>query len=484
MLRYKIQLGMNGLRDGRAGAVGVVERLEKLEAYLARWRDFDFHSDLTQHPKRGFQSYRMQHTSDGSILYRVYKSFKDAVVFSPPSMIRGVEKHIWITPLNRFDKVCALASDATQDLLVVAERTNMESSKLHFLSLRQSGEPHLDAAGSIMLSPTPGVCCYRDSTSELAVWDWREGEILWRLKLGKRVNYTIIDSSHLALASEVFGNHARIEIYRIPSSRDAVDIEGVPPKPICALQLPVPAHSKEGSIFLSSVSCNAPCATTTFSEEPFTLDPDHAVLAINFSILTRSPRYEHQYVLLVPLRTIRKEIRHALACDAEKPSIAVPWEDWGWGAVVLPLPSMDSLRERPSVPQCMPASDSLGSHEDLHPEPLGHRYMLLRPSPDGAISLEGGVVLEAMLLDFSQHHTTDNRPSTTSIVSEFANTKADQVFPPSVFETRLSYRATLGRISISSSVLPRVSQIVLQPDGFTAIYMHSVLRPKFLTYYV
>lgn len=292
------------------------------------------------------------------------------------------------------------------------------------------------------------------------------------------MKYALLDEAHLAVVQLATPSPMNIQIFRYSLLvEDLLDSAGssrsqtrlpVDLEPLCSLQLPPHKDDSTTRISVTRFTCNTHRPATPPEPAPFHLDDRSGVLSVQlwFGYGDRANRTEARYALLIPLRTIRREIAKA---DASGKSTALDWIDWGiHGSVLLHL----SPGPAPNTPQ--------------EYEAFGHRYGMLvydnPPSPRAA---------QVAILDFSLSSTLYHRgspglPNTTAkngedplVQKSISQGAWEDRFAAPVRST-LPYEVIMGPRVVLPERLRYISHLLMQPDGFTlvvsAVYCARLLQ--------
>lgn len=275
--------------------------------------------------------------------------------------------------------------------------------------------------------------------------------------------FAILDMSHLAVVEVLLDLSlpSSIQIYRFAPLREETE-PGPPPQtldpateePICSLRLP-PQDAPNTFTSVSSFTCNAYRPSTAPEQIAFHPDEASAMLSMCIVFIRREDGIWTHHTLLIPLRTIRREIARA---DALGHATTSDWTDWGpHGSAFLHMPAS-------------PAGSS-GFYEAF-----GHRYgMLVYDDPPSLTAAQ------VVILDFSPA-TSRPRPSSDSeplkaTVGERVDLLARRSISQGSWEERfaasvrstLPYNVVMGPRVVLPQGLRAFRQMLMQPDGFTLI---------------
>ncbi|KAK7692362.1 hypothetical protein QCA50_003987 [Cerrena zonata] len=184
-LLYKQELAVAGLEDGNS-ETDVAERLRLLRKHQEAWDNLEFTDDfvIDMHP-HPFLSWELQ----GGVLSQ-QTTMRSISFRQIPSKVRGIAKKEWsIADLDIMFVDFGL--DPSQDLLVLAEGSDLNNPDAHHIHLRtltngvrhplasnsvlqyESKHPHYDH--NIRISGDYLAICWEDCL--LVVWEWKSGEI-------------------------------------------------------------------------------------------------------------------------------------------------------------------------------------------------------------------------------------------------------------------------------------------------------------------
>lgn len=278
--------------------------------------------------------------------------------------------------------------------------------------------------------------------------------------------YAFLDEAHLAVVQLAIPLPMNIQIFRFSILvEDLLDSAGssrsqtrlpVDLEPLCSLQLPPHKDDSTTRISVTRFNCNTHRPATPPEPAPFHLDDRSGVLSVQLWVGygARANRTEARYALLIPLRTIRREIAKA---DASGKSTTLDWIDWGiHGSVLLHLSPGPAPNTRQEY------------------EAFGHRYGMLvydnPPSPRAA---------QVVILDFSlctaYHRGSPRLPNTTAKDAEdpLAQTSISQGAWEDHFavpvRSTLRYEVIMGPRVVLPERLRYISHLLMQPDGFTLV---------------
>ncbi|OSX62301.1 hypothetical protein POSPLADRAFT_1142749 [Postia placenta MAD-698-R-SB12] len=246
-LNYKIELGLAGMTDNPLSPLSYAEKLGKLRSLR----------DMRRNPRlvsgRSISRDTIYTVSHGLFVQSDGLQLK---VLQLPSRILETEECEWtftVPDLNGLN-VASLCIDPAQNLLVllalllpVQGEFGSRPGSLHFLAL-DSGVPHPDAAqslppimtafgGQIVIEGSLLICHTRTDVVEVEVWNWKTGEVVWRLPPCEGVfcGFEVLDTQHILVMDDhnlsVYSLHAETSGSEGQSSQSPYDA-------LCTLPLP------------------------------------------------------------------------------------------------------------------------------------------------------------------------------------------------------------------------------------------------------
>ncbi|KAM5542858.1 hypothetical protein V8D89_003242 [Ganoderma adspersum] len=366
-LQYKIELVKSGMVDGPTGpgTLGTGDRLDNLRAYSARLRRGQYVSvqdrSIDSDPDRDEPWERVWSTG-ASIAYVVLKAGRRELALSVPpvSTSEAVRKgRNVVVPLDEFGRGVLVATDYTQGLLVGVSKHIGDCSDFHIRigSLKTGRLGHRLAREAVL--PTSAFDRYVDHAPadvlalriysqyvllvtfvdrvgpyEFQVSDWMTGTSLVKtiIATAGTPRFTLIDSAHFAV---IGSRDSQISVYRFGSDVDQLVSE----TPLFRLALPGagvrPApHMQTVFFFVRDISISLPLPPSGDNPDipaTFAMDPDSAVLVIDFTMMTGVAN--GNYLVLVPSSPLRAAMRKTYrSLQSNQP---LDWGEWGSGALLL-----------------------------------------------------------------------------------------------------------------------------------------------------
>ncbi|KAF9807951.1 hypothetical protein IEO21_07986 [Rhodonia placenta] len=246
-LNYKIELGLAGMADNPLSPFSYAEKLRKLRSLR------DMRRNPTLVSGRSISRDAAYTVSHGLFVQSDGLHLK---VLQLPSRILGTEEREWtftVPDLNGLN-VGTLCIDPSQNLLVllallipVQGQFGSQPGSLHFLTL-DSGVPHPDAAqslppimttfgGQLVIEESLLICHTRTDVVEIEVWDWKTGEVVWRLPPSEGVfcGFEVLDTQHIL----VMDDH-NLSVYPLHAENPGSDGQSSqsPYDALCTLPLP------------------------------------------------------------------------------------------------------------------------------------------------------------------------------------------------------------------------------------------------------
>ncbi|RPD59613.1 hypothetical protein L227DRAFT_153410 [Lentinus tigrinus ALCF2SS1-6] len=249
LLRYKTLLAANGMVDGPTDYPGKLQMLLEYVAASGRGTFVSTNARYKFPINAGNDGLTMSLSFSSCISYIVTKRLEGvAEVYAPPEVPgRRIMRH-WSVALDTFpgESNRAVAVDPAQNLLLVFQKERPSESEwdvaVHIRSLHDPWTPHPDAVLPIVhTAPSLLVFSsvseiqihrqivawmqYSDDTgigSQIEIWDWQAGRMIWRHQFGQEVSFTLLDVDHIVVTSNGWLD---LRVFRYdPSSDPTVDI--------------------------------------------------------------------------------------------------------------------------------------------------------------------------------------------------------------------------------------------------------------------
>ncbi|RPD59631.1 hypothetical protein L227DRAFT_611844 [Lentinus tigrinus ALCF2SS1-6] len=345
LLRYRTLLAANGMVDGLSDQPG---KLQMLLEYAAASGSGTFvstpHSRYDSPIDAGNDDWTVSLSFSSCISYIVTKPTEAvAEIYAAPESPGKRNMRHWKVPLDIFpgESNRAVAVDPMQDLLLVFQRdTSMECDvAVHIRSLHDPWTPHPDAALPVVYA-APSLLILTDISgvqihgrlvswvqtsyetgfdSQIEVWDWQGGKMIWHHQFGVEVSFTLLDAAHIVATSNAWKD---LRVFRFdPPSDPGVDV--------LRLNLP-PGNLPPGNprrLQESSIPCPSPNA-------PFWPDPELRMIVLAYIEAQTSKRA----VLLIPYATFKRLLRNRPLLQVLSPlQHRINWRDWEHGALRLSL---------------------------------------------------------------------------------------------------------------------------------------------------
>ncbi|RPD74966.1 hypothetical protein L226DRAFT_613173 [Lentinus tigrinus ALCF2SS1-7] len=360
-LQYKIELAVNGMVDlsnagldehtGDPTHLPVVARLQKLREYATRFRSGKFKDSYWEYSwERGTvdtNGWEVQLAFGSAISYVVIKPPQQEIsVCAPPLLDGGMRR--WTIPLTAFpaDVVTAVSLDLSQDLLIVAQLVpNSLGVKAHVRSFSEPAVPHADAARPIFSTEPlvlrvlePGVERTRityvqihrhvvawmltvdgHDSSDVEVWDWKTGYLIWRCHFDLGVTFTLLDQSFLAIVPNASDT---LLVYRY----DLPEADPITTRSRQTLELRLPGRPRAETAITRIQETSIPVRPS--STVPFWPDPDLRIFVVVLGDCS---------ALLIPYSTFRTLLYHPESAHTSPRGRAkpIPWKNWGPHATLL-----------------------------------------------------------------------------------------------------------------------------------------------------
>ncbi|KAI0664563.1 hypothetical protein C8Q70DRAFT_949057 [Cubamyces menziesii] len=453
-LRYTVELWANDMIDGLPSGIGVEKRLRGLRDYRMRWENRHFLYDSSvEFDRRDATWFIETPSTDGSVVYRVHgDNFLGLVIVSPPSALRHVDRRVWTVPLSDIPGtiIPGIVTDLEQELVMVtAHPPGSQDITIHFLSLKGAGESHPEAVSPVTPQAPPElqmpyslsirypqICGQHAAwffsgmsvdhhSCQIEVWDWKAGELIWTHAFENHVVFSFLDPFHIVVVGKASN----------------------PPRSLCVYRI---------------ITCNArptPGTSIRLRNVPFDHDPASALVTIRFCVFHDG--VNTLFMLLVPARTLYREIEAASSCPTKINPSTVPWGEWGSrGSLLLPLTDYSRQNYLSLI------------HRG---EPFGTRFALPFHIPQEPRGLE-----HVVLLDFTQGAGRCERADSAALgLMRHALLDPEdwkEIFAESVVQSTLPYRAIVGPdVTLADCQATRSVSVrmVTQPDGFAVMYARS-----------
>ncbi|PIL33377.1 hypothetical protein GSI_03997 [Ganoderma sinense ZZ0214-1] len=406
-LQYKVELVKSGMVDGPAGpgTLGTGDRLDHLRAYSARLRNGEYTSvqdcSVDSDPDQdGERKAERVWSTGASVAYVARKAGRRELVLSMPpvSRVGGGQRRNVVVALDDFGQDALVATDYTQDLLVGVSRHIDDCSNFQIrigsLNSGRLGHPMArdallqTSAFDIYVQHAPAdvealriysqyifLVVFVDQMGpyDFQIWNWMTGTLLMKtvvVSMGTP-RFTLIDNEHFAV---IGSRDSEISIYRITPDAGSMTVA----TPEARLVLPGASVRRSPNtppvfFFIHEISVSLPISPSTHdsaTREPFTMNPDSAVLFINLA--TATGLEARNYVLLVPMSSLRASMEYVYGSSESQQSLG--WDEWGSGALLLHSRGLEGADSR--------------IYPSRHWRPYGSRMpVLVYPQgPDGAIS--------------------------------------------------------------------------------------------------
>ncbi|KAI0330957.1 hypothetical protein GY45DRAFT_685542 [Cubamyces sp. BRFM 1775] len=300
---------------------------------------------------------------------------------------------------------------------------------------------------------------------EIEVWDWKAGELVWTHTFGNQIIFSFLDPFHIAVIGKAFNPPRSLHIHRVVGTRDNSNTQRIGHSEdlshVCTVALPPPIHPNATRIYIDRITCNTRPTSSIIplSDAPFAHDPASALVTIQFTVFHKEAN--PKFLLVIPARTLYREMERASSCAAIRPPSIVPWTDWGpCGSLLLPLTNHNRQNYLSLIRRI---------------EPFGSRFALPFHIPHEPRDCEHVVVL-----DFTRSAARRNFTGAAALdlmrLALLDGEEWKDIFAESVVRSTLPYRAIVGPdVTLVDCQAPRPVSVrmVVQPDGFTIMYARS-----------
>ncbi|KAI0251099.1 hypothetical protein BJV78DRAFT_508399 [Lactifluus subvellereus] len=345
LLKYHLELGSAGMEDGPLSRLSIPERRERLKAHIDAWGCIRWSSCVLLR-SIPFHTYNVN-IAPGGILTMMSRTEGKIAFVQLPSTLRGIPMRQWELSFPFVPHLCVL--DPSEDILIVVQLGEDWEPRFHFLSLK-TGKPHpLAAVFPIFgtpLSPSSlerlrlvvtrnyvAVLVLRD---QLKIFDWKTGQIVFRIRSAEVRSVTFLSKSRILVASIRRNTRDMTDnwTFHLPVLR-VYDLDQVPnpgqhqqaervPLAIFALEfgrdvIPVRMDLQ----FRLNVHSYSPEVAV-----PFFSAPTDQLVALHMAGLLKPPRtpgISFYQTLLIP---ITKLLSHVPTTDDRQPHY-IQWKDWG-----------------------------------------------------------------------------------------------------------------------------------------------------------
>ncbi|KAJ7784345.1 hypothetical protein B0H16DRAFT_1356322 [Mycena metata] len=327
-LRYKVELELAGLRDGRLGNTSSAARLDMLKAYQAAWANFDW----SQSTQTTVQFDGLYYEVAGNVVATY--SFEAGFLFTRiPSLLRHIPHQQW--SINHlFCAVNDFSLNLSLDLLVVVELESSKHIVVRFLSL-QTGrphplaqQPHLSAElESPKSSPSytftirifgeyVGVMTEPEGGSfELHVWEWKTGILQKHLFDAEMTSFAFLD-------------HQRLLVSGFTDLQPELRVLEINDSPANSFILVLPELVLDPADVKLHIRTEAPPSWPADARlpEPFSTSHDERLFVVEFGSWDSIRGAEPAYLLCVPLSAILNLIHNPVKGTSKH---TLFWERWG-----------------------------------------------------------------------------------------------------------------------------------------------------------
>ncbi|CAL1702699.1 unnamed protein product [Somion occarium] len=345
ILRYKVELALNGMEDNPTVAMPIIDRFRILKEYHEAWEKLDFKRD-----------YILDMNSDGvwelscGVLCQA-RGRRTLVFRQLPSVLRGIKERAWELEDIGVD-IRDFSMDPAQDLLVVVE-THNASQRIHLRTMC-TGEVHPSVFRPAVINYTPnlstrlytikicsdyvGIAFTSTSqiTQELAVWNWKTGELRMAVSGHNVSAYSFLTQDHLLLAR--MSIDAELLVVDLgTASPELTPMEEM--EYICSFRLP---DVEPGSaIFRAELRADpAPWSLHPTLAAPFQVARDQRVIVLTFTVF--HGRFDRSMYFLICGDHL---LSHFKTVPAACSKLGIDWIEWGPQAsrVLTYVPGYDSV---------------------------------------------------------------------------------------------------------------------------------------------
>ncbi|KAI0082257.1 hypothetical protein K474DRAFT_1703260 [Panus rudis PR-1116 ss-1] len=343
VLRYKVELAINGLEDGPPSSLGASDRLNLLHQREEAWDRLAYKTmkDVEMHRGEVWELY-------GGVLAQG-QGQRSLHFYRLPSEIRGIEEEHWKLDLEF--AIRDFGMDPTQDLLVVIERPALPNTSyypVHLLSLR-TGKPHPLAPKPAILSHTPRfqtlnftiqTCSHHvavlyhsqvDNGGELLVWNWKTGDVVMAISGSTVMSFAFLSEHHLLLVRVQTANVALVAVdlrtaRTEMTSSDDMDF-------VCSFNLP---SFKPDRVVVDAMIRSDPAPSWKPSDDlqvPFYTARKERLLVVPICVVQ-----DHNTISMFMLLTLSSVLLNHIS-ETEQARREVAWDDWGpSGSRVMSVP--------------------------------------------------------------------------------------------------------------------------------------------------
>ncbi|KAI0251101.1 hypothetical protein BJV78DRAFT_1214417 [Lactifluus subvellereus] len=210
LLKYHLELGSAGMEDGPLSRLSIPERRERLKAYIDAWGCIRWSSCVLLR-SIPLDTYDVD-IAPGGILTMMSRTEGKIAFVQLPSTLRGIPMRQWELSFPFVPHLFVL--DPSEDILIVVQPGEALEPRFHFLSLK-TGEPHpLAAVFPIFDTPLSSASLERlrlvvtrnyvavlVARDQLKVFDWKTGQIVFRIMSDEVQSAIFLSKSRILVAS-------------------------------------------------------------------------------------------------------------------------------------------------------------------------------------------------------------------------------------------------------------------------------------------
>ncbi|KZT01282.1 uncharacterized protein LAESUDRAFT_763877 [Laetiporus sulphureus 93-53] len=433
-IRYKIELLLSDMVDGRLHDLSTAEKLDKLRVHQEGWRDMNLTYTWPVECAEASWAYSSgmlaQISENGSLsIYQTPSRIRE-IPEQPPSVRVGFAEF----------SVFMFEVDYEQDLVILVEAVQVNTGDIYPRQLSKNAQPHRDAAVPRLSAPQfPDDCVcslyvhkdligwlvvdFDEEISSLQVWNWRTGVLVWHLFSQSprpyATSFVFLDSRHVMCA-----HLDRLVVYGFDPHWQS-EVCGTLDKFEFAMEFPVLAEGARTLRAMVFAQNNSAVRPHPSLRVPFHTLDTHTLLMV-MMVIGRPPPHQNEcatFVIFLPASTVSSYLQRA-----GNHATAYPWTEWG--------------------PKNTRAIEVISQHVDWFSDVRGSKGMVAYME-DPAMK-----VLTVDLYEFNQRAihrdwkrlSEDERTRTTAFQMKSSIIEAPEYFRDAL-DTSLPYRRSRTRIT-------------------------------------